>query len=166
MHNFARNAGRFSPERVLTLWTWPGISGHVMIVSSFPLISLISFHFYLAGNPCRCDSAGSVVGQILLDAMAKNAMMGPYSTWYTLAHRIADTIYLSIYLSIYIYISIHNSQPLQVRCLSTHFSPPSFGKHRWPLRWLKCVTQPPRMPERPESSCGRNHQLIAGLSHD
>lgn len=67
---------------------------------------------------------------------------------------------------LYTYISIHNSQPLQVRCLSTHFSPPSFGKHRWPLRWLKCVTQPPRMPERPESSCGRNHQLIAGLPHD
>ena len=109
MHNFARNAGRFSPEQVLTLWTWPGISGHVMIVSSFPLISLISFHFYLAGNPCRCDSAGSVVGQILLDAMAKNAMMGPYSTWYTLAHRIADTIYLVIYLFIYIYIYLYTT---------------------------------------------------------
>ena len=125
MHNFARNAGRFSPEQVLTLWTWPGISGHVMIVSSFPLISLISFHFYLAGNPCRCDNAGSVVGQILLDAMAKNAMMGPYSTWYTLAHRIADTIYLVIYLFIYLYIYIYTQQPATASSLpfNSFFTP-------------------------------------------
>ena len=148
------------------------MAGHIRACNDRFIISINFPHFIslLPGRqPLPVRQCGQCVGQILLDAIAKNAMMGPYSTWYTLAHRIADTIYLVIYLiylSIYIYISIHNSQPLQVRCLSTHFSPPSFGKHRWPLRWLKCVTQPPRMPERPESSCGRNHQLIAGLSHD